>query len=330
MRIRRRPMQVRDVQACVQLTASHPLERERYGNLLSQLLPAWKALVHSGSPISGVLEDADSDNRCVLGFGLSVFVTDEFLRHCKSPSLRWVGPEVLRWQMRGDSPILGTKAIRDANSSGGLNSVAWAAALAPRNERERAPLQIELMNAFMHEHRGFLLKEVFAQPIELCMMEIVLNSGGLLWDPNRGCCIEDFSGSIGELMRRPFALVADSESATRRLNWATTLFQYTKPRIYFRPAEQRLLLAALKGATDKELSDELGVSLSFIKKTWLSIYNRAAEMLLDLRLTMSADAASHRGKEKKQHLLSYLRDHPEELRPLALPIKGRAHRNLDL
>jgi hypothetical protein len=123
-------------------------------------------------------------------------------------------------------------------------------------------------------------------------------------------------------MRRPFAVFADAESAARSLNWATTLFQHRKPRIYFRPAEQRLLLAALKGAKDADLSDELGVSLSFIKKTWLSIYTRAAGTVHELRLNTSADGANHRGKEKKHVVLSYLREHPEELRPLALPDKG--------
>lgn len=330
MRIRRRPMQVRDVQACVELITSHPLERDRYGNLLSQLMAVWRALVRGGSLITGVFEDSDTDRPAVLGFGLNVFVTDEFLRHCKSPSLLWIGPELLRWYMRGDSPILGAKGIRNGNSRGGLNSVAWASALAPRKEQDRAQLQMELMNGFMQEHRGFLLKEVLAQPIELSMMEVVLNSGGLLWDPSQGCYTETVSGNIEELMRRPFALGADSISAARHLNWATTLFQYTKPCIYFRPAEQRLILAALKGARDKDLSDELGVSLSFIKKTWLSIYNRVAETLPGLQLMASTGALSHRGKEKKQHVLSYLREHPEELRPIALPTKADHVRNLDI
>ncbi len=266
--------------------------------LLNELLPAWRALVRSGSMISGVIEHEDAGKPGILAFGLNVFVSDEFLRHCKSPAPLWIGLELLRWYMRGDRPILGARAIRDANSSKGLNSVAWAAALAPRNEQDRAPLQMELMNGFMQEHRGFLLKEVFAQPIELSMIEVLLNSGGLLWDPGQSPYIEAFDGSIEKIMRRPFAVFADAESAARSLNWARTLFQHRKPRIYFRPAEQRLPLAALKGARDADLSDELGVSLSFIKKTWLSIYNRAAGTVHELRLNTSADGANHKVKKK--------------------------------
>ena len=36
--------------------------------------------------------------------------------------------------------------------------------------------------------------------------------------------------------------------------------------MYPKPAEQKLLSAALRGLKDEELSCELGVSLSFIKK----------------------------------------------------------------
>jgi len=60
---------------------------------------------------------------------------------------------------------------------------------------------------------------------------------------------------------------------------------------------QRLLVAALRGLTDDELSDDLMVSHSAVKNAWRSIYAR--------------------GKQKRQRLLAYLRERPEELRPFA-------------
>jgi len=317
MRIRRRPMEVRDVQPCVELIAAHPLERKRYGKLADRLPAAWKSLLRNGSLLAVLLEDADSDKPCILAFGVSAFVTDEFLQRCKIPALRWMGPELVRSLMAGESPILGTKAVRDANSRGGLNLLAWASALCPRNESDRAQVQMELMSAFMQEHLGFRLKEVVSQPIEAIMAEVVLNSGGFLWDSRQGCCVETTNVDLEEVMRHPFALIATRETTERHLTWTNTLFQYNEPRIYFRPAEQRLLLAALKGSKDKELSDELGVSLSFVKKTWCSIYKRAVETLPDLKLDISTGLVNQRGKEKKQQVLAYLREHPEELRPIS-------------
>ncbi len=66
----------------------------------------------------------------------------------------------------------------------------------------------------------------------------------------------------------------------------------------------------------------IGISreLAAVKKTWCSIYERVAEYAAGL-VPISAsvrDGAAERGKEKKQRLLAYLREHPEELRPAAL------------
>lgn len=165
----------------------------------------------------------------MLGFGMSAFVTDEFLGHCKFPTLRWMGPELLGWHMSGRSPILNVKQIGEANAKDGLNTFAWAAALAPRNEAERAPLQLEIMNGFMQEHMGFKLKEVVSQPIEATMIEVVLNSGGFLWNSHLGCYSGAHCDNVLELMQKPFALGADRQTATRHLNWTSTVFHYRPP-----------------------------------------------------------------------------------------------------
>jgi hypothetical protein len=96
------------------------------------------------------------------------------------------------------------------------------------------------------------------------------------------------------------------------------MFEYVPPRCGFSFAEQQLLSAALAGATDQELSCELAISISTVKKNWISIYKRAAASLPDVVPDDSpADGGtSERGKEKRRHLLAYLREHPEELRPI--------------
>ena len=60
MRLRRRPMTLRDVQPCAELIAAHPLESERYGQLVEQLPSAWKQCLRCGSLITVVLEDMES------------------------------------------------------------------------------------------------------------------------------------------------------------------------------------------------------------------------------------------------------------------------------
>ncbi len=79
---------------------------------------------------------------------MSTFVTDEFLRHCMMPSLRWIGPELVRSLTRDD--LLFWEPRRDANSSDGLNLFAWSAALCPPNEGDRS-VQMELPGATRSE-----------------------------------------------------------------------------------------------------------------------------------------------------------------------------------
>jgi hypothetical protein len=318
MRLRRRPMLLHDAETCAALIASHSLESKRYGELAEQLPSAWKQCIRNGSLISVVLDDMESGKPSLQAFGVSVFVTDEFLHSCKMPRMRWIGPELVRCLMRGDSPVLGPKAIRNANSTVGLNLASWAAILCPQNEADRTQLQIELMTAFMQTHCGFKLKEIIGQQNERIMMEVVSNSGGLFWDCAEERYVEAHNFDVEKVLQHPFILGATPETARQHLSWTTTLFQYSPPRMYPKPAEQKLLSAAIGGLKDEELSCELGVSLSFIKKTWSSIYNRAAEKLPELSLEIAAAGTiSQRGKEKKQRVLAYIREHPEELRPIS-------------
>lgn len=317
MRLRRRPMTLRDAQPCAELIAAHPLESERYGQLVEQLPSAWKQCLRCGSLITVVLEDMESGKPSLQGFGVSVFVTDEFTYSCKMPAMRWIGPELVRCLMRGESPVLDPNEIRDANSTGGLNLASWASILCPQNESDRTQVQVELMTAFMQEHSGFKLKEIIGQQNERIMMEVVSNSGGLFWNCAKQRYVEVHNFDVKEVLQHPFILGATPETAREHLSWTTTLFQYTPPRMYPKPTEQKLLRAAMQGSRDAELSRELGVSLSFVKKTWCSIYKRAFEKLPELNLDIATGSIPQRGKEKKQLVLSYLREHPEELRPIS-------------
>jgi hypothetical protein len=98
-------------------------------------------------------------------------------------------------------------------------------------------------------------------------------------------------------------------------SWAGALFDYHRPVLGLSQSEQRLLISALTGITDEELAEALGISLSAVKKRWISIHRRVQDAKPEL--VSRNIPASGRGKEIRRRLLAYLRDHPEELRPVS-------------
>ncbi|MEP6961391.1 MAG: hypothetical protein ABI995_04900 [Acidobacteriota bacterium] len=95
------------------------------------------------------------------------------------------------------------------------------------------------------------------------------------------------------------------------------LFMRRRPILQLRDADQELLLAALGGSPDEEVATQLGKSLPTIKKRWLSLFERTLELKPELFPDAVQDVAiAKRGKQRRHHLLAYVRAHPEELRPV--------------
>jgi hypothetical protein len=90
---------------------------------------------------------------------------------------------------------------------------------------------------------------------------------------------------------------------------------FTPPRCRFTPREQQTLLLALDGHTDEGIAQELGVSNSTAKRLFRGIYEKTADALPDLGLSGASLSHGMRGPEVRRHLLNYVRQHPEELRP---------------
>jgi hypothetical protein len=110
--------------------------------------------------------------------------------------------------------------------------------------------------------------------------------------------------------------VIDKVSAELIVGSVTTIvFRFTPPMFRFGKGEQRLLRAALEGFTDLELVEELQIKKEAIKKRWASIYEQVQQTMPNLLPQSDCDTNSKRGRQKRHHLLAYLRNHPEELRP---------------
>lgn len=311
-------MRPRDVRECVEIVATHPIQAPRYGPAIRNLRVFWQGLLGREAFRAIVFEEMQTDSRLrSVGLGVSVFISDGFLQHIKTPPYLWVYPELMTWEASGKSPILSDKQTRECNAKGGLNLLVLEGTF--RGDHELPPeAQTTIFTVFIEQHRGFLLKELISHSMSEERLLAMLRTGGQLLDP-QGKFVDDLQGAPRAIVEKPHYVGLTREVALSRVGyWVASLFVHATPRFAFRPSEQRLLLAALRGGTDEELAADLGVSLSAVKKTWILIYERASPYLPGFSSDREPDVTMERGKEKKQRLLSYLREHPEELRPASL------------
>jgi hypothetical protein len=317
-------MQLNDIRECAEIIAAHPVIGPRYGNRIGDLSKAWLRLLGCEAKHATVFQAAESPRPPICFVGVSVFVNDDFMQELKAPPGFWIGPELVKRILSGNSPILSDRQFRKANSRGGLNLVVWEGCIRSGLETN-TEIHGHVMASFIEEHSGFLLNELISSQIESTeRLEWTIQTGAQVWNPRAGRYEKSFKKSLKEIVRKPHVV-----GITRRMeherddSWATswvgTLFDYHPPRCAFSRSEQRLLLVALDGRTDDELSEALGVSVPTIKKMWLSVYRRMGGQIPELdpnALQLDADM-TRRGKEKRRHLLAYVRKHPEELRPVS-------------
>jgi hypothetical protein len=322
--VRYRPMQPNDVRESVEIIAKHPVIGPRYGNVIADLPAAWLRLLSCEAADAWVFHAEEGPRAPICFVGVGVIVNDDFVRDLKTPPHFWHGPELTKRILRGDSPLLSEKQLRDANSNGGLNHIVWEGC-AHRDFESDPELYRCVLDAFVQEHRGYLWKEVISSTMESAeRLHWTMKTGGLLWDAAADRYVDSLNGDAEEIVHRPHVVGIRRQEPFERpglaaASWVGCLFDYHPPFLGFSHSEQRVLAAALRGATDDQLSSTLGTSVPAIKKTWTSIYHRVADHLPELvRDALQADAGgAPRGREKRRDLLAYLREHPEELRPVS-------------
>src|ERR1700722_1275996 len=365
MALRFRPMQPKDIRECAEIIKAHPVIGPRYGRAIHELHSAWALLIGREAMTTAVYEEFDGAAVRKCGVAVCLFVHQQFMREVKTPPLFWLGAELVKRITSGRSPVLTDREVREANSSEGLNLIVWEA-LPCLDFAQRSDLFHLMIEAFREVHRGFRLNEMITSQAEsVDRLKWAVDAGGLFWDPAKARYVNSPNKNAEEFVRKPHIVGITREVESARLgSWVGTLFDYLSPRFGFSPSEQRMLLAALTGqsGTDEELSEALGVSLPTIKKMWLSVYCRMADVqpktirdstrsgmavgdsarsgtsvrgsVPSMAVRDSARSAMPgRGKEKRRRLLTYLRDHPEELRPVSqkhlqqqAPVTKRIHR----
>jgi hypothetical protein len=310
MRLTFRPAMSADFNTCVRIIR----DRFVYDEVAkAHLFRLWDEALASGSGRSAVIEDTGPVGARIVGFGLSLFVSDEFVVETKTRLSPFIGRHIIELWARGHSPILPLDEIYRANDGPGLNVLVlhygWAEE--GKGPEEIAPIRQMLTQAFIGQHRGYRLKEFLQEIYGTEELDGVRITGVLLRT--------DYASFPTEISvpqsRRPYLVgITKREALEIPGSMALTIFLHTAPRLGLTTGERSLLRHALEGHTDEELADVLHVSVVTVKKRWEAIYDRVAGVEEKLLLP-TAPATGRRGVEKRRRLLVFLREHPEELRP---------------
>lgn len=295
-----------DLDRCLALLASPYLCDQA---LHPQLRAMWFAILASGCGIGFAVSDGDDDGRLVH-FGFIVFVRDEAATEyhaCRKPL---IAQRILAAWIAGERPFLDLDQIARGNAGAGVNLVVTHYGGLHGDGRAT----IANYESFRWAVRGWNIRtytnEVFPHP-ERPGREFGATAGYRILEYADGALRE---AGIPADDRRPFLWVATRADAASSDGYAVKILfdTYAPPRCGFTSLEQALLRCALDGDTDASLATRLGFSESAVKKHFRKIHDKAT----DARVVIASRVhASCRGAETRRHLLNYLRDHPEELRP---------------
>lgn len=277
-------------------------------------LAAWKTLIKCTAFRSLVIEAVEPiPGHRVVGFGAVVFVSSEFAHNEILNPRPGLNERIISSIGNGRPVVLTDAQLRHQNTDGGLSSVVllsdWRRdILTPQQITE---IILTLAQSGVGVLSGYRLEKMLLEALDAIDIAYIESTGVYRK-------IADFAdlhpGKPGG-GRALFAIDKTSADAVTG-SVATFVFHYTPPIIRFKKGDQELLCAALEGLTDQELASHLNLNMQTVKKRWASVYTQVAEVLPDLLPECGSDLNRQtRGPQKRHHLLAYLRNHREELRP---------------
>jgi hypothetical protein len=316
---------VEDLAECYALYESLGLPySKRSGRILPEM---WRTLLSRGAmQLYLVTNRAKRLGSNMVSFSAILFATDEFCLEARSKSPPYLGVELTRKYLSRELPVLKREQVARANAGDGLNVLmcfeGWAHdGLSPE---ELLAVRAKQSEEFRRNLSGYHIKEFLAESVGEETSQWMLDAGARLRRDYSNYFRENHLPKP-ESSRRPCLVGLTKEEALAHPGGNIAgLFVYTAPRFHFSRSERLLLQHALMGETCETLAASLSISPWTVKKRWHAIYDRVADVdgeLLPPQIAYAAHASS-RGAERRRHLLNYLRQHREELRPFEPHRKG--------
>jgi DNA-binding CsgD family transcriptional regulator len=308
-----------DLSACWALHHSSGLP---YNEKCWRALPEiWQVLLADGAMRLFLVEDRTRvPGSRIVSFSATIFATDEFCSAAESTLPPYLGVQIAQHYFSCAVPVLQGEEVARTNARDGLNVVmcfeGWE--LDGLSREHVLAVREKQSEAFHLTHAGYRMKEVLADPIDDEEVNWMLDAGARVRrDYSR--YFQKHSAPTRYSPRPRLVGLTKEEAWAHPGSYLSSFFVHTPPRFLFNRSEQLLLRHALVGVTSDELAASLSISPWTVKKRWQAIYNRVADVDRELLMPPVANGAhvTVRGAERRRHLLQYLRQHPEELRPFS-------------
>jgi hypothetical protein len=312
-----------DLEECLKL---HPAKNgaEVVGD--AGAMRAWQQLFDMDHASRSAVVELNCKGKVELvGFGFATFVkkrfTDAEVLHPK-PGLN---SRIIESLVCGNSVVATYEEVRDANTHGGLEQVildtSWKHDFLSATQRDE--VRVMLGRSYQNLFSGYRFSRILTELVdELDLWHVHGHRSFRIIDR-----FETFRLTNPETTwnhDRALAAVTVESMREDPHSIAAELFQHhLEPQFRFTRVEQELLEIALEGVDDASASQALFVSVPAIKRRWAGIFDRVAAIRPDL---CPFDGEGTRGIQKRQRVLSYVRNHPEELRPYDFGVLENKHR----
>lgn len=281
----------------------------------ARALEAWKNLLGmTHATRSAVIELQRKGTNEIVGFGLGVFVKKSFVDAEFANPAPGLNCRIIESVLNSDPTVATYQEVRDANTHGNLQQVVLDASWkhGHLDATQVDEVRVLLAMSYQELYAGYRLSRLLSELVDerdfwhaqgLRAFQIIDRfeayrkvNPDTTWNPERALSAVTF-----QTMQTDPASVA-----------AGLFHHHAEPQFGFTREEQELLEAALEGMDDASASRDLHVSLAAIKRRWQNIFYRVADLMPGL---CPSDGDGTRGIQKRQRILTYVRSHPEELRP---------------
>jgi hypothetical protein len=280
----------------------------------TRALKAWRELLEMDHATRSAVVEVRTNGRTeIVGFGFGSFAKNDFAESEIRDPRPGLNARIIESVVVGKSVIATYREVRDANTRGDLQmavlETSWKTSLLPAQVLEvRAALGLACLELFA----GYRFSRIFFELVDA--LDVSQSERGM--DEFRVVDrFENFRYQNPKTKWNPERMLLDVTADSIRAyphSIGARFFMHRTPQFGFTQGEQDLLELALEGSDDAAMAKSLFVTVAAIKRRWATIFERVGRVRPDL---CPLEAEGTRGAQKRQRVLTYVRNHSEELRP---------------